>query len=288
MTESGMDPNQPKSENSSEDPNNPQEVLPENQNLNSLPDGQPSVEEIIVTPLEEEEFQHPLLRGKTMAEIESLVETQAGAISDMNEELNTRFETQPSAPAPAQTEDQPADYGDDFLSPRFQQVEDRLTSALNKTVAPLLDRLDRGAAVDLRSGLRKELKHFTVLEPHIDKLLRDSGQDPSTVTEEHLKMVYHTASGLAHERGINLNKETTQTTPTTQEAPVSIPQHRPSSAPIPQAPGPQRRQLDENEKRLAKEWFPNSQDPEGDYIRGQDAGEDEIVTPGFSQGGGQS
>lgn len=66
---------------------------------------------------------------------------------------------------------------------------------------------------------------------------------------------------------------------------MSIPQHRPSGAPLPQAPKPQKRELSENEKTLARFYFPNAEDAEEEYRKLQDAEIDEVVQPGFSKEG---
>ena len=43
--------------------------------------------------------------------------------------------------------------------------------------------------------------------------------------------------------------------------------------------------IEEDERRLAKEFYPGSKDPEGDYRRDQDADESDVVSPGFSKEG---
>ena len=257
----------------------------ENPELNSNLDGQASPpEEIVVAPLEETEFQHPLLKGKSPQEVEGILTAMEDANRDMNSQLNERFDSQPEPTAPAPVVEEGEGYGDDFMSPRFQAVEDRITSRLESMVAPLIEGMSKGAAQDVREELRGSLKSFRVLEPHIDTMLRAQNKNPATATKDQLENVYHMALGFAHERGINLSTEEPTTTPT-GESPVNIPQHRPSSAPIPAPATPKRRALTENERILAQQFFPNSKDPEGDYLAGQALGEDEIVSPGFSDGG---
>lgn len=66
---------------------------------------------------------------------------------------------------------------------------------------------------------------------------------------------------------------------------MSIPQHRPSSAPLPEGPKETVRKLTEQEKILAHVQFKGHADPEGEYRKMQDIEEDEVVNPGFSSEG---
>ena len=237
------------------------------------------------------DFQHPLLKGKSPEQIERLFTTQENAVKEQNAELNrlhNEVSRRDSAPPPSKEEDD-SPYGDDFLAPRFKTLEQRVAKMISDSVEPLREETRRGQLNTVREKLRSELRHFTIMEPHIDKLLRDQGRDPTTVSEASLRTFYHTAVGLATEAGLDLNVGSGGTEPTTpaggSTVPAAIPQHRPSSAPLPPSGGGRqvRRQLTENEKRLAREYYPNSQDPEGDYLKDQSAEEDEVVTPGFSK-----
>jgi hypothetical protein len=240
-------------------------------------------------------FQHPLLRGKSPEEIERIFETQQRALDDVTREANelhSRVNTQPTAPTPVEQEE--ADpYGDDFLAPRFQVLERRVTKSLESMIAPLKEATASREGGSIRERLRNQYPKFQILEPHIDRLIREQGDNPATASEGQLRMLYHTALGVAMENGINLDPgeaptpTRTPTTPPSQEGrpPVSIPQHRPSGAPLPKPTQPAKRELTENEKRLAREYFPNSENPEDDYRKLQSAEVDEVVEPGFSKEG---
>jgi len=269
----------------------PEEGSSESQTSSLTPDGVDSPPEenleIVAAP-GAVDFKHPLLKGKSPEEIEALVAAQQSALAAQNTELNrlTIASSQPAAPAPTATRDEPSPYGDDFLAPRFEALEKRVTDTLNQMIEPLVRGTARSEGESTREKLRAGLRHFAVLEPHIDTLLREQKLDPSTVKESQLRTIYHTAVGIATEQGINLS-EASAPAPSTpilaREAPsMAIPQHRPSAAPLPSTPGPARRKLTEEERVLAKVYFPASQDPEGDYVKLQDAPEDEIVKPGFS------
>lgn len=233
-------------------------------------------------------FNNPLLKGKSPEEIEALFETQQRAIREQNTELNRLHEASAQTPRHAEgvgEEEEEEAYGSDFLAPRFKKMEDRLTKAMQAAVAPLRERGARDESNTTRTKLRSELKHFTLLEPHIDQLLRDQGANPLQANESMLRTIYHTAVGFATERGLNLNTSSEGTGH--EEQPVNIPQHRPSAAPVPS--GEQRRtarrQLTEHERILAHQQFGGTKDPEGEFLRLQELPEDEIVQPGFSKEG---
>lgn len=234
------------------------------------------------------DFSHPLLRGKTPEEIERLFTLQEQSVRELNAEANRRFAArEQEAAQPARQEESGEDgYGDDFLAPRFRILEKRLGAKLEQAVAPLQAGQRGNESRGAREGLRTRLKHFGRMEPYIDQILREKNVDPNTADQSVLENIYHLAVGLSVERGINLNEAAPapQQQERRQESPVNIPQHRASSAPLPQERRePVLRQLTESERRLAREYFPDSKDPEGDYRKYQDMNEDDVVSPGFSK-----
>lgn len=296
MTEPGS--TQKPSGTTSEDQGLSQEEFDTNQTSSSQRGGQGSDEDITIVPTEEAkppkqyEYQNPLLKGKTPAEIEALFTANQQAIAAQNEELNRR---QPTAAPPPRREEEEAlpDYDDEFLGPKLGVLEKRLAAKFEKMVAPIAQAQRQGQAKSGREQLRSEKKHFAVLEPHIDQLLRSNNVDPMTASKEDLEVLYYNALGMAQDRGINLNTAapTPGEEPTLrEEPPVSIPQNRPSSAPLPRQQGNQPRQLTEDERIIARQQFGGRTgkdgkplDAEAEYRRLQDADEDSIVTPGFSR-----
>lgn len=261
------------------------------------------------------DFQDPLLKGKTPAEIERIVQTQQQALNEQNRELNKYHQEastrQASAPTPGGQEEEQDPYGNDFLAPRFKKLEERLSRQLENSVKPIIDHTRQAGAQSVRERMRSELRHFTVLEPHIDRLIREQGGDPSAADENSLRFYYLSAVGLAQEQGVALpSSEQPQPNapqppsqpsapqPTPQQPgvqPVGIPQHRPSSAPLPQEQNRQPvRQLTESERALAGRYFPLGSEHRGKEIKTvedqhaayrelQDAEIDEVVQPGFSR-----
>lgn len=243
-------------------------------------DGQGSA----IRPVEgAEDFTDPLLQGKSPAEIQRLFELQRDALRSQNEELNRRASSagQESAPAPV-VEDDPAPYGDTFLAPMMSKLEERLAKQLEAQVAPLRNQSLENRGQTIRGKLAGTLKHWTVLEPHVDQLIRQAGGDPVKANEQTLRSFYMMAVGAATENGIDLGgtaTSTTDTTRTTEQPVTNIPQRRPSSAPLPKPPGQGKRQLTEAEKRLAREY--NMTDEE--YLAEGEKGVDDVVEPGFSK-----
>lgn len=227
-------------------------------------------------------FKNPLLAEKSDEEIENLFQMQQAAIASQNRELNERHarmtaEEQERAPAPKVD---PADYGESFLAPHFAKMEERLRSALEETVRPLREATTMSAGQTIRQRLTQELPHFGVLEPHIDQVIRQYGTDPTKVNEKQLKAFYYMVLGMANSQGANLGTSTTAET-TKEDQPVTIPQRRPSSAPLAKPAAPKHRQLTEEERRLAKEYKMT----DAEYLTEMDLPLDEVVQPGFSKEG---
>lgn len=283
-------------------------------------DGQDSLGDMSIQPTPGAvDFSHPLLKGRSPEEIQALVETLSERVDEQNRELNylhsrVQASSQQSAPAPTSmsqmSEDE--DYENSFLASDLKRLEAKVTQTLSQQIAPLIEENRQARAMSVREGLRQELRHFRTLEPHIDQLLRQQGENPQTANENQLRLLYHTALGLAAERGINLgpsnvgvyNQPTPpasqmQQTPMMQQqqqaaqntpqqrvgTPMGIPQHRPSSAPMPtphpQTQKPYMRELTETERKLANFY---GMTPE-QYLDEMYKNVDEVVTPGFSKEG---
>ena len=243
------------------------------------------------TPQKTPEFRNPLLKGKSPEEIDRLFAAQQEELTRQNTELNrlhTRSgEHQPSAPAPKR---ELPEYEDNFMKGPMSVLEKRLTAHLDEMVTPIREEVRAGKTESTRDKLKKSLKHFGRLEPHIDGLVRQNGGDPAKISEADLTNMYYTVVGIAQERGINLNVasegEGTTRTETREEPRMDIPQNRPSAAPLPKKPTEsQRRTLTDDEMTLARQNWPELTPDKAavEYIKLQDALEDEIVTPGFSK-----
>lgn len=266
--------------------------------------GSGSEEDIVVPAASARNFQHPLLKGKTPEQIEAIFNQQDEAIRDMDRRLNS------VAPAPAtpSTEGKPEaapeptpDYGDDYFGKRIKTLDQNLTSKLTRTLEQMVDPIKKTiegqAATGAREKLRGELRHFAKLEPYINNMIRNNGGDPNTVSEDSLRNIYTMAVGMATEKGINLEEADISAGDQPPQPPqppqpaggnrnVNIPQHRPSAAPLPaNEPGDnnQPRKLTENERKLARAYFPNAENPAEEYRKWQEKNSDDVVSPGFSK-----
>ena len=284
-------PSEPTSEEQGKDPSPEESSSPTS---SSAADGAVSVENLEVQAAPGTvDYNHQLLKGKSPEEVDQLVSTLEAATREQNEELNrqhAQLQAATAAPVPAEKAvEEGSPYGDDFLGERFQTFEKRLDAKLEAMVAPLKVGEAKTETRTVREDLTAKFKHWGTLEPHIDGLLRKQEIDPATATRAQLEMLYHTAVGLAQESGLDLGGGAPPPTEKGPEEviPVSIPQHRPSAAPLPDPPregGPER-ELTENERILAKEYFPHAEKPEEEYRKLQDAEVDDIVEPGFSKEG---
>lgn len=261
----------------------PPPSTPEEPPESSLPqDGQDS------TDTEPEGFTNPLLIGKTPAEIDRLFSTQERAVRSQNAELNRLHAATQAQPAAPQPEPEP-DYGDDFLAPRFRTMEQRVASKVESMLKPLMTSLHQGTARDAREGARQKHRHFTALEPYIDQIIREQGGDPTVATGDQLELLYHTALGVAIANGVNLEPGAPAPAPTsTNRIPMSAPpQNRPSPAPMAPPAQPAVRPLTEDERVLARYYYPGIAPEESyrKYREEQERDEDAVVEPGFSREG---
>lgn len=297
----GESPQHESSQTSSEEGNSPSEEESQTTPTKGTQGGQGSEaeQEIEIAAAEGAiDFKHPLLKGKSPEEIEALVEQQERAVKSQNAELNRyheRLQAQEQASANPPVEEEEEDYDDTFLAPHLRRLEDRigrkLDRKLDEMVKPISEQLNSGRAQSAREKLRSELRHFTKVEPYIDYLLRQQNVTPGQAPEELMRTLYYTAVGYARENGVNLDAgesvptggSETSSEPKSREKeePVSIPQHRPSSSPMPREKkgDKKHRELTEDERKLAQFY---DMTPE-EFLEEQNKPVDEVVSPGFSR-----
>lgn len=235
-------------------------------------------------------FSNPMLQGKTPAEIEAMFRAMNETIQTQNTELN-QFQSrlpqnQDRAKGPGEQEQLP-EYGDNFVSPELKTLESRLAKRMEQMVAPLQQDFQTQKAQSTREQARGNLRHFNVLEPTIDQILRNQGVNPLIASAQQLEQVYYTAVGLANERGINLSQATAESqgqqqpsnAPNNNANQMAIPQRRPSSSPLPSGQQAKKPQLTEDQRRMAR--FNGMTDE--DYLKELNTPDDEVVTPGFSK-----
>lgn len=242
-----------------------------------------------VTP----EFKHPALKGKTPEEIERLFSIQQDVVNTQKRALDRVTETrsiQDGRPDP--NKETPITDKDFFDSPAatLNKLMDRQVGKLRQELSQeIRTELRKDRAPTIRERFAKENPEFRDLEPMVDEMLRAYGMDdPSQADETTLDTVYSAVYGKAVRTGrIKPAGEKPADPPPTRDqnndngGRVTIPQHRPSSAPLPknQNEKPKLRELDENERRLAREYFGHLKTDEERhkaYIEFQEMDEEEV------------
>ncbi len=232
-------------------------------------------------------FKNPLLKGKTAEEIERLITIQQQTVQEQRRQLDRRAEAQSvesGRPDPSKGDNLP------FTDKEFWDSPSKaFAKAMNQMVEPLqreIRSVKTGiTAPTIRERFRKENPEFTELEPQIDNMLRAYGREnPAEATEEELETVFNAVYGKAVRLGIiKPNGGGNPPPPPNGESKVTIPQHRPSPAPVPQSNNPNKpklRELDENERRLAREFFghlPNEAERHKAYLDMQSLDEEEVA-----------
>jgi hypothetical protein len=194
-------------------------------------------------------------------------------LEDTAREQNKRL----NEPAPAPVHQPVVEpEGDFFQDPRLvlRQEMDRMMAPIREEIAGM----KAGAtAVGAWQQARDNIPNFARIEPYVRQLIQQQGLSEQAVDYNTIRTLTYTARGYMQEQGISLDPtpETPTPTPTPQPQgqPVNIPQHRPSSAPLPQAPAPIVRELTELERRLARE----SNMSEDEYRAWGDLEDEEVV-----------
>lgn len=239
-------------------------------------------------------FSHQALKGKTPEEIERLFNAQQEVIREQQRAIQRKAE-QDSVERGRSRDGQPSV---DFAAEDkkfWESPTQKLQQMMDSTVAPLRAELQSlktdVRAPNIRESFARKYPEFTELEPMIDAALVNFGlENPKMADENTLEAVFHAVYGKAVYSGQiaprgreNSNPPTSTPTPTGRSNVTMPPQHRPSPAPLPNNPGPSTpklRELSENERRLAREIWPNLPDAERhkNYIEMQELDEEEVAT----------
>ena len=261
---------------------------PANPNLN--PD---TVQDGSVDTAAAPSFRNPALAGKTPEEIEAMFALRENTIKEQGRLLNRQVAAPEVVKEPEVVVPTKEEY--------WENPGAATTNILKQMIGPLRDELRkeiRGTAQEfrapgIREGLRNKYKHFTELEPVIDTLLQQRGIDPKDADAQTTEQLYFAAKGYAMENGLLTAAPAARgDDPVAIKEPAShggqaIPQHRPSAAPTPRAPASATaiRELDENERRLAREMYPNMPDAQRFklYIDWQEEDVEKIVSSKIGQ-----
>ena len=188
-----------------------------------------------------------LSRLKSNNEVERYVATLEGAVKEQGARLTAAETTRPVVPVPVEPEGERKGFWDgpeDYLK-RDREI---LLGEMREMVSPFHSDLSASKETRARIQIRSEFgEEWDRYEPVVNGLLAEGqaqglGVDPTNT--QMLRTLFYTAKGYMAAEG-----------PKAETPKPSIPQHRPSGAPLPDETGgkPVLRELTENERRLAKE-----------------------------------
>lgn len=228
------------------------------------------------------------MEGRSPEEIRSYMSLLENTVMEQNTKL-TEAEKR-AMQVQAQPTSEPEDDTDFFSNPRAV-----IRQELEAMVKPINDQIDnfrrQGEVNAAWARIKQEIPDFEQYEPHVRQILVGQNIPPERVTPDLLRSLYYTAVGYVARHGGSPPTTTQlsgqemghpQVPPTRQTPQVGVPQHRPSSAPLPQprTEEPKLRTLTENEKRLAREWGLSHEE----YLRLQEASPEDVIT--MDMGGG--
>lgn len=243
----------------------------EGQNIQSDP---------LVTPEPVDPYAGTRMEGKSPEEVKAYMALLESTVQEQSTAL-TRAATPPPPP-------EPREEVDFFSNPRevIRQELETMVKPINDSISAFTTREAVSSAWEQARG---SISDFSRYEPYINKMLEGQNIRPEHVTTELLKSLYYTAVGFVARHGGTPTGENTMGHPQSRETrqatpPIGVPQHRPSSAPLPSATPatPKIRKLTENEARLAREW---GMTPE-QYIAYQDAEAEDVLTLDFGGNNG--
>jgi len=216
------------------------------------------------------------MEGKTPEEVRAYMSLLEGTVREQSMALTQAQNAPPPPPEP----EEDVDF---FANPR--QV---IRQELETMVKPLNDQLSefqlQGKVNAAWSQARGGISDFDKYEPYIKQILEGQNIRPDQVNVELLRSLYYTAVGYVARHGGSPPSESNmghpQTPPVRQAPQAGVPQHRPSSTPLPTPTDKveaKLRTLTENEARLAREWGMSP----AEYIAYQEAEAEDVLTTDF-------
>ena len=216
---------------------------------------------LLDTTPQEGEFQDPLLKGKSPAEIEELFKMSKQVVEGQKTKLDKATRDLAAAratPPPPSKPDEPAK---DFFSDPDGAMQ-RLTDAMERQVTGLktdiADARREFASVGVQDRMRAKFPDWDDVKPYVDGILAEQ-TFPNPDDEGLLGTLYYTAKGIMLEKGVikpGVKKEDEPVPGDTHRG--AIPQHRSSPPPAPPrtpTPGADEvawNDLDETERAMCK------------------------------------
>lgn len=254
-------------------------------------------------------FTHPRLQGRSPEEIQRLFATmeetvreQGSTISQLQRQGASQQQQQQDARNDRRDADLPGD--EEFYDKPAEAVRRIVQRELQDTVAPLNETVRQLAqqtqSEQMDQRYRNRWQDWEQMKPYIEALASRKGLDMSVVLGDPgvTEVLYHAVKNLAREGhlgqgGPQMGQQPPQQQPPQgqqssqqqqpqgrqpAQQPQGVPQHRPSSAPMPgqgqnnQSSGPTR-ELTESERRMAREYGMTDEQ----FIRWQEADSREVI-----------
>ena len=208
-----------------------------------VPEQTPQPELAPVAP----QFDHPHLKGKTQAEIESLFNLMQNTVQSQTHRINELA----SLPAAQPDISPPAEPKGDFFEDPLAHMRREMQAA----VAPINEEISNLKAQSLVNlaweQASMKFQDFDKYRPHVEVMIQNMGVAPTGVTPDLLESLYYGAKGYIATHEATMTQPQAPTA--TPQAPPP-PQHRPSAAPLPRSVGAKPRELTEDERRMAREF----------------------------------
>lgn len=227
---------------------------------------------------EESPFSHPLLKGKTPAEIEAIVTSSLAAVKEQGSRL-TQVE---SDLANARREPVRENKVEKVTSEKFFEdpdaaIGDIVARQMEKIMSPFKEDLARTRV----KGVWDELESQYPDSKHYRDLMKTmlNNLNITAPTLETLEHFYYTAKGKAASEGRNIEEREEEVGEKKPEKRRMPPQHSPSGQPIPRGQGNNKvRKLTENERTIAKmQGFPDSAEGHAEFLKWLDADEGDVI-----------
>lgn len=220
-------------------------------------------------------FTHPQLQGRSEAEVEAYVKLLENTVQSQSRNLNELTERQ-NAPAP---QPEPELSKDDFFDDPVASMRETIRRELREAVGPINQEIEnmrmQGSVNSAWQQVAAKFDDFDQYRPAIEAMLNARNVPPSQITPSVIESLYYSALGYFSKHGGGPSPAPQAQAPVQPPRPNVPPQHRPSPAPMPNQ-RPVKRQLTEEERRLASVWGMS----EDEYRNMQDADIESVVGGG--------
>jgi len=209
-----------------------------------VPDQQTTIEQAPVAL----EFSHPHLKGKTPAEIESLVNLMQSTVQSQTTRINELSRTPTVNPEMSAA---PAEPKGDFFDDPLTHMRREMAAAVAPINQEIMNLKAQSQVNSAWGAVAEKFGDFDRYRSHIEVMLQNMNVGPAQVNSDLLESLYYGAKGYIQTHEASL--ETPGAAPTATQRPPP-PQHRPSAAPLPRSAGSELRELTEDERHLAREF----------------------------------